>query len=60
MSNCSRPTDFTTPSAGRIFVDGRDISELDPGSYRKNLSLVAQESTLYDGTSHIKFTMDYC
>jgi len=41
---------FYDPSGGKIFVDGRDISELDPGSYRKNLSLVAQESTLYDGT----------
>jgi ATP-binding cassette subfamily B (MDR/TAP) protein 1 len=42
---------FYDPSSGRISVDGRDISELDPGSYRKNLSLVAQESTLYDGVS---------
>jgi len=41
---------FYDPSSGTILVDGRDISELDPGSYRKNLSLVAQESTLYDGT----------
>jgi len=46
-----RSSRFYDPSSGRISVDGKDISEIDPGSYRKNLSLVAQESTLYDGTS---------
>ncbi|PFH56359.1 hypothetical protein XA68_16620 [Ophiocordyceps unilateralis] len=35
---------------GRILCNGKDISELDLYAYRKHLSLVAQEATLFQGT----------
>ncbi|RDA85869.1 hypothetical protein CP532_4896 [Ophiocordyceps camponoti-leonardi (nom. inval.)] len=35
---------------GRILCNGKDISELDMYAYRKHLSLVAQEATLFQGT----------
>ncbi|KAF2399304.1 leptomycin B resistance protein pmd1 [Trichodelitschia bisporula] len=41
---------FYDPSQGRIEFNGANITEVDPASYRRNLSLVAQESTLYEGT----------
>jgi ATP-binding cassette subfamily B (MDR/TAP) protein 1 len=41
---------FYDPSAGKIEFDGTDVSTLDFESYRLNLSLVAQEATLYEGT----------
>jgi ATP-binding cassette subfamily B (MDR/TAP) protein 1 len=41
---------FYDPSAGNIEFDGTDVSTLDLESYRQNLSLVAQEATLYEGT----------
>ncbi|KAF2667709.1 multidrug resistance protein 2 [Microthyrium microscopicum] len=41
---------FYDPSSGCIMVDDIDISKIDAPSYREGLSLVAQESTLYDGT----------
>jgi ATP-binding cassette subfamily B (MDR/TAP) protein 1 len=40
---------FYDPSGGRIMFDGVDITQVEPKSYRENLSLVAQESTLYEG-----------
>ena len=43
-------TSFYDVSSGTIMFDGRDISTVDTKSYRENLSLVAQESTLYEGT----------
>jgi ATP-binding cassette subfamily B (MDR/TAP) protein 1 len=41
---------FYDPTHGTILFDGKDITEYSSASYRKNLSLVAQESTLYEGT----------
>jgi ABC-type multidrug transport system fused ATPase/permease subunit len=41
---------FYDVSSGSIVFDGKDISTVDAKSYRENLSLVAQESTLYEGT----------
>ncbi|PHH76094.1 hypothetical protein CDD80_1824 [Ophiocordyceps camponoti-rufipedis] len=35
---------------GRILCNGQDISKLDLYAYRKHLSLVAQEATLFQGT----------
>ncbi|RDA95917.1 hypothetical protein CP533_5946 [Ophiocordyceps camponoti-saundersi (nom. inval.)] len=35
---------------GRILCNGKDISELDMYAYRRHLSLVAQEATLFQGT----------
>lgn len=41
---------FYDPSSGCILVDGKDISQLNVNSYRKQLALVSQEPTLYQGT----------
>lgn len=41
---------FFDPVEGKIFVDGRDISRLNVNDYRKLVSLVSQEPTLYEGT----------
>lgn len=41
---------FYDPESGSILCSGHDISMLDTRSYRSNISLVAQESTLYEGT----------
>jgi len=40
---------FYEPTSGKILFDGVNIAEVDAASYRKNLSIVAQESTLYQG-----------
>jgi ATP-binding cassette subfamily B (MDR/TAP) protein 1 len=47
---------FYEPTAGKIIFDGVNIADVDASSYRKNLSIVAQESTLYQGT----FFLDRC
>ncbi|RFU81921.1 abc multidrug transporter mdr1 [Trichoderma arundinaceum] len=36
--------------SGCIYVDGKDISQLNVNSYRSQLALVSQEPTLYQGT----------
>jgi ATP-binding cassette, subfamily B (MDR/TAP), member 1 len=41
---------FYEPSSGNIMFGSTSIVDVDARSYRKNLSLVAQESTLYEGT----------
>ncbi|CAE6541707.1 unnamed protein product [Rhizoctonia solani] len=41
---------FYDPLAGRIKLDGQDISELNVQDYRKHIALVSQEPTLYSGT----------
>ncbi|KAL2787334.1 P-loop containing nucleoside triphosphate hydrolase protein [Aspergillus keveii] len=41
---------FYDAIAGSILVDGQDISKLNINSYRRFLSLVSQEPTLYQGT----------
>ncbi|KAI9830957.1 MAG: GTPase-activating protein [Phylliscum demangeonii] len=41
---------FYDPTAGAIFVDGREISTLRLDEYRRHLALVSQEPTLYQGT----------
>jgi ATP-binding cassette subfamily B protein len=41
---------FIRPSGGRILLDGRDMAGLDLRTYRKHLSIVPQETTLFDGT----------
>ena len=38
------------PQAGRIFVDGVDISKVQLGSLRRQVGFVPQESILFDGT----------
>ena len=41
---------FYEPTAGRILVDGVDLSEVRLDSYRTQLGLVLQETFLFDGT----------
>jgi ATP-binding cassette subfamily B (MDR/TAP) protein 1 len=41
---------FYDPLAGVVHVDGMDISQLDIGSYRKNLAYVGQEAALFEGS----------
>ncbi len=41
---------FLRPQSGRILIDGRDLSSYDLRSYRKHISVVSQESVLFDGT----------
>ncbi|KAI9783358.1 MAG: hypothetical protein M1839_003892 [Geoglossum umbratile] len=41
---------FYDPDKGTITFDGKDISSLDIIDYRKTMSLVSQEPTLYQGT----------
>lgn len=41
---------FYDALAGSVFVDGKDITQLNVNSYRSFLSLVSQEPTLYQGT----------
>ncbi|KIM26102.1 hypothetical protein M408DRAFT_25738, partial [Serendipita vermifera MAFF 305830] len=41
---------FYDPIAGTVLVDGQPITELNVQEYRKHMSLVSQEPTLYAGT----------
>ncbi|RAL10080.1 ABC multidrug transporter Mdr1 [Aspergillus homomorphus CBS 101889] len=41
---------FYDAIAGKVLIDGKDITELNVNSYRSFLSLVSQEPTLYQGT----------
>jgi len=41
---------FNRPKAGRIFVDGHDLSDLRLRDYRANIGVVLQENFLFDGT----------
>ncbi len=41
---------FVRPTQGRILLDGQDMETLDLRTYRRFLSIVPQESILFDGT----------
>ena len=41
---------FYDATSGTVSVNGQDITTLDPDEYRKNISLVSQEPTLYEGS----------
>lgn len=41
---------FVRPTAGRILLDGRDMNSLDLRTYRRFVSVVPQESILFEGT----------
>jgi ABC-type multidrug transport system fused ATPase/permease subunit len=43
-------TAFHSPNEGTVWVDGRDLSTVEIGSYRTQLGVVLQESFLFDGT----------
>ncbi|KAB5595943.1 Leptomycin B resistance protein pmd1 [Ceratobasidium theobromae] len=41
---------FYDPLAGKVTLDGQDISQLNVQEYRKHIALVSQEPTLYSGS----------
>lgn len=41
---------FYTPTAGTVWVDGADLSEVKLASYRRQLGVVLQETFLFDGS----------
>jgi len=41
---------FLQPTAGRVLVDGTDLSSIDLRSYRKHLAVVPQTNILFSGT----------
>jgi ABC-type multidrug transport system fused ATPase/permease subunit len=41
---------FSRPTSGRVLVDGRDLTTIRLGDYRKHLGVVLQENFLFDGT----------
>jgi subfamily B ATP-binding cassette protein MsbA len=41
---------FHSPGAGRVLVDGVDLSSVRLDSYRSQLGVVLQETFLFDGT----------
>ncbi|MBL1065959.1 ABC transporter ATP-binding protein [Streptomyces sp. 7-21] len=41
---------FIRPTSGRLLLDGTDMNDLDLRSYRRFLSVVPQESILFEGT----------
>ncbi len=41
---------FVRPTSGRLLLDGRDMNTLDLRSYRTFISVVTQETLLFDGT----------
>jgi subfamily B ATP-binding cassette protein MsbA len=41
---------FNQPQAGKILIDGRDLSTLKLREYRRNLGAVFQDNFLFDGT----------
>ncbi len=51
---------FIRPTSGRLLVDGTDMNTLDLRTYRRFLSVVPQESVLFDGTvrENVAYGMD--
>jgi ATP-binding cassette subfamily B protein len=41
---------FYDPTAGRILIDGQDISQVSPGSVRQAIGVVPQETALFNDT----------
>ncbi|MGD1221905.1 ABC transporter ATP-binding protein [Streptomyces krungchingensis] len=51
---------FVRPGSGRLLLDGTDVSTLDLRTYRRFVSVVPQESILFDGTvrENVAYGMD--
>ncbi|MGW3140147.1 ABC transporter ATP-binding protein [Streptomyces sp. NPDC001139] len=51
---------FIRPTAGRLLLDGTDMNTLDLRTYRRFVSVVRQESILFDGTirENVAYGMD--
>jgi len=50
---------FYDPLAGKIYLDGESIDEININEYRKQIALVSQEPTLYAGTGEFSHTLTY-
>ncbi|KAJ5832960.1 hypothetical protein N7474_001271 [Penicillium riverlandense] len=48
---------FYNPFRGTVLLNGEDITFIDPASYRRSLSLVAQEPRLFEGTIRDNITL---
>lgn len=46
-----------TPAEGAIFIDGVDMTQLDPADIRRHIGYVAQDSSLFYGTVHSNITL---
>lgn len=51
---------FLRPTSGRLLLDGHDMNTLDLRTYRRFVSVVPQESILFDGTvrENVAYGMD--
>ncbi|MCZ9341534.1 ATP-binding cassette domain-containing protein, partial [Streptomyces sp. TRM76130] len=51
---------FLRPTSGRLLLDGTDMNALDLRTYRRFVSVVPQESVLFDGTvrENVAYGMD--
>jgi ATP-binding cassette subfamily B protein len=49
---------FIRPDSGNIYLDGHNINDVDLKSYRRFLSVVSQDTVLFDGS--IKDNITYC
>ncbi len=51
---------FIRPTSGRLLLDGADMNDLDLRSYRRFVSVVPQESILFEGTirENVAYGMD--
>lgn len=47
---CNLVARFDDPSDGRVTLDGRDLRDVELGSYRRLLGIVEQDVFLFDGT----------
>jgi ABC-type multidrug transport system fused ATPase/permease subunit len=41
---------FSRPTSGQVLIDGRDLTTIRLGDYRRHLGVVLQENFLFDGT----------
>ena len=41
---------FSRPTSGQVVIDGRDLTTVRLGDFRKHLGVVLQENFLFDGT----------
>ena len=51
---------FYDPRGGRILIDGIDLRDLSPESYRQHIGIVAQDTQLFSGTirDNISYGLD--
>ena len=47
---CNLVARFYEPTAGRMLLDGRDLTEIDVQAYRRLIGIVEQDVFLFDGT----------